>query len=449
MRQVSVSVAAPQAESGSRIRTILASVAAFGALSVLPKLLAIAKDMVVALHFGAGQALDAYLMAFVLIGVPVSIIVVALQTTLIPALVGKDDTAAAGLLGGAIKLALASLALALPVWLLLLPHALGALYPGTPDTTRQHLLEACYWLIPYYFINGINLLLYGALQARKRFWPNALLPGLFPLAILAAVLVVQTDDIRALLVGTVAGSLLEGLALYVLLHRAKLLRWCNTAGSGLLPVLRGALPLMAGGVITATAPIVEQLIAFRLGSGAVSLLSYGYKVPAAMNSLVVAAIGIVVLPHFAELLARQEWRSCRGLFLRLTGVALALGGAVAFVGFLLAEPVIRLLFERGAFTASDSATAAAVMRAYLLQLPFLLVVMVSQRALAAMNDTVAMALIAGLQLLLAGALAYALSQHFGVVGVALGTALATLVGSLILGMGTLRRLNTSILSLAA
>lgn len=449
MRQAGVSVAAAPAESGSRTRAILASTAVFGALSLLPKLLAIAKDMAVALHFGAGQALDAYLMAFVLIGVPVAIIVVALQTTLISALVGKDDTAAAGLLGGAIKLALLALALALPVWLLLLPHALGVLYPGTPDTTRQSLLEACYWLLPYYFINGINLLLYGALQARKQFWPNAVLPGLFPLAILAAVLVVQTADIRALLVGTVAGSLLEGLTLYVLLHRTKLLRWRNTAGSGLLPVLRGALPLMAGGVIAAAAPIVEQFIAFRLGPGAVSLLSYGYKVPAAINSMVLTAVGIVILPHFAELLARQEWRGCRGLHLRLTGLALALGLAVAFGGALLAEPLIRLLFERGAFTASDSATAAAVTRAYLLQLPFLLAGNVSLRALAAMQDTVIMAVIAGLQLLLAGALAYALSQHFGVVGVALGVALGALVGSLVLGWVTLRRFNASIRSLAA
>ena len=70
----------------SRMRAILISITSFGILSLLPKVLAIAKDMSVATQFGVAQALDVYLMAFVLISIPVSIIVVALQTTLITGL---------------------------------------------------------------------------------------------------------------------------------------------------------------------------------------------------------------------------------------------------------------------------------------------------------------------------------------------------------------------------
>lgn len=158
-----------QAGLPSRVRTILASTAWFGALSLLPKVFSLFKDVAVAASFGASQALDTYLIAFVLIGVPVSIVVVAMQTTLIPALVNKDSNAAAGLLGGAIKLAVALLILALPIWLAVLPAALGVLYPGEAENIRHDLLSACLWLIPYYFFNGINLLLYGALQARKVF----------------------------------------------------------------------------------------------------------------------------------------------------------------------------------------------------------------------------------------------------------------------------------------
>ncbi len=428
----------------SRVRIIVSSGATFAALSLFPKLLAIAKDMAVAARFGAAQTLDTYLMAFVLIGIPVSVIAVSLQTALIPALVGRDKEEAARLLGGAVKLTLILLALALPLWLLALPWALSLMYPETEQSTRVHLLSACLWLIPYYFINGANLLLYGALQSRKVFWPNALLPGLFPLAILACLWLKPASDIHVLLAGTVAGSACEGLALLLLLRRAGGVLWRNTAGAGLLKVTRLATPLAVGGIIAALAPVVEQLITFRLGEGAVSLLNYGFKVPAALASLLVTAIGIVVLPHFAELIAQNAWRPCRALYLRLAGIVWAGGLAVASLGVVFSEAIIRLLFERGAFTANHTVEAAAVMRMYMLQLPFLLAAMVAIRALAALGKTTTMTTITAAQLLLAGCLAYALSEQLGVAGVALGTVTASFAGAMMLSWSAWTSLNNRI-----
>jgi putative peptidoglycan lipid II flippase len=417
-----------------RTRAILSSTAWFGALSLLSKVFSLFKDVAVAASFGANQVLDTYLIALVLIGVPVSIVVVAMQTTLIPALVNKDSNSAAGLLGGAIKLAFVLLILALPIWLAVLPVAFGVLYSGRSGQGGLELLEPCIWLIPYYFFNGINLLFYGALQARKMFWPNAVLPSLFPLAILTVIWLLPDASIYSLLIGTVIGSVLEGTALVIVLRRERLLRLWRTLGSGLIPVVRLALPLMVGGIVTSFGLIIEQLMAFRLGPGAVSLLSYGNKVPAAVNSLLLTAIGIVVLPHFAELMAKREWHSCKKLYLQLLIVSLSVGILVAGVGMTLSETIIRFLFERRAFTAADTRESAAVMGAYLFQLPFLLVAMVSMRALVAMGRTVAMTWITAGQLILAGSLAYYFSSQYGVLGVASGTAVATLFGAAVLGI---------------
>jgi putative peptidoglycan lipid II flippase len=319
---------------------------------------------------------------------------------------------------------------------LILPWSLGILYPGSAVSARDALFEACVWLIPYYFINGVSLLFYGALQARKVFWANAMLPGLFPVAILAALWLWPNVDIHVLLLGTVAGSAFESMVLHQLLRRAALLRWRHTEGSGLLRVSRLAMPLAAGAMVAAFAPVVEQLITYRLGEGAVSLLNYGFKVPAALGSLLVTAIGIVVLPHFAELISQKAWQPCRALYLRLCGIVLAVGLGVAGVGVVVSEPIVRLLFERGAFTSAHTIVAAAVMRMYLLQLPFLLVAMVSLRALAALDKTATMTGIATTQLILAGGLAYGLSHQMGVAGVALGTTIAALCGAGILGWVT-------------
>lgn len=417
----------------SRTKAILTAAATFTALSLLPKLLVVAKDIVVAFYFGAGQALDVYLMAFVLIGMPVSIVVGALQTTLIPALVIQNEKKAPSLLGGALKLGLSVLLFALPIWLLLLPHALNTLYPAASENIRSSLLQACYWLIPYCFFNGVSVLFYGALQARKIFWIYALLPGVFPIAIMLALGFAQEADVRALLIGTVLGSLIECIVLYLVLARCKAIQLRNTAGAGLRSVFIAALPLMVGAIASSFGPLVEQMIAFKLGPGAVSLLSYGNKVPVALNSLLVSAIGIVMLPHFSDLIAVQQWREARILHWRLTIILLAIGTIAAVIGFVFAEDVVCLLFQRGNFTAGDSQLAAEVMQVYLLLLPCLLAAMLSSRALAAMGRTKTMTWIALLQLVLLSSLAYVFSCQLGVIGVPLGSVVATMVGMSLMG----------------
>jgi len=420
----------------SRTRIIVSSSVTFAALSLLPKVLAIVKDMFVAARFGASDTLDTYLIAFVLIGLPVAVVSVSLQTALTPALVGKDRDAAARLLGGAIKLALGNLVVILPVWLLALPWICSVLYPGLSPAAIGRLVSACIWLTPYYLLNGMSLLLYGALQARKTFWPNAVLPGLFPLAILLSLWATDAASIHVLLAGTVLGSACEGLALLLLLRRAGWLRVRDTAGAGLLKVVRLAAPLAAGGVIGALAPVFEQLIAFRLGEGAVSLLSFGFKVPAALASLLVTGIGVVVLPHFAELIAQRAWRPCGALYLRLGGLALAVGIAVAGAGIPFSGRIVRILFERGAFLASHTAEAASVMRMYLLQLPSVMFAVLSMRALVALGRTGTMTAIVAAQVCLGCWLSYAFSERLGVAGVALGTSAAALVGAIALAAAT-------------
>ena len=426
----------------SRIRAILGSAALFSLVSLLPKFLAIFKDVLIAARFGAADVLDSYLIAFVLIGVPVSIMVVSLQTTLIPALVQKEGTDAADrLLGGGLKLALLALAIALPFWLAAVPWMLRLIFPGRVGRDIELVDESCWWLIPYYFLNGCNLLLYGALQARRSFWPNALLPGVFPLALLGALCLMPQVALSPLLAGTVVGSTLEFAALLWLVSRGGISFRGSLRASGALRQAVLAVPLMMGALLSTAAPVLEQMIAYGLGPGSVSLLSYGNKVPAALGSLLVTAIGIVVLPHLAQMLHRQEWRACHRLCLTLGAFVFCGGVLVAGLGMALAHLVISLSFERGAFSPTQSAEAAAIMRMYLVQLPFLLVAMVAMRALAAMEKTVAMTWASAVQLFVGIGLGYYLSRSLGPSGVALGTSIGAMVGSGLLIWATRRFLS--------
>src|SRR3569833_581334 len=129
--------------------------------------MAVIKVVVVASGFGLSGALDIYLVAFVLIGVPLYVLLNAVQTALITHLAGTNlapNEESSRFLTTSL-MTLACLAVLLPIWLRALPYALPWLASGFSVEKRQGLETALHWLIPYYFLNGFNLLGYGVLQA--------------------------------------------------------------------------------------------------------------------------------------------------------------------------------------------------------------------------------------------------------------------------------------------
>ena len=88
------------------------------------------------------------------------------------------------------------------------------LHPVFIAEKQQETATALFWLVPYYFLNGINLLGYGVLQARGRFFANGLLPSLTPIVTIA--ILVATDpagDWRFLTTALAAGTALECMVL--------------------------------------------------------------------------------------------------------------------------------------------------------------------------------------------------------------------------------------------
>src|SRR2546427_182923 len=85
---------------------------------------------------------------------------------------------------------------------------------------KEVLVAALFWLVPYYFLNGVNLLGYGVLQARGRYLVNGLLPSGTPiLTILILLAWGATGNWRTLTTALVVGTAFECVVLLVVLHR--------------------------------------------------------------------------------------------------------------------------------------------------------------------------------------------------------------------------------------
>jgi putative peptidoglycan lipid II flippase len=417
----------------------------FASATAAVKVAAFVKESVVAAAFGVSGAMDAYLMGLMLIGVPLGLLLNAVQTAFIPLFVEVRETrgtqASGVFVGATASGTLVAMAVALLLWLASLPWLIGVVGHGFDPAKRELVRGMFLWLVPYYFLNGLNLLGHGALQAEKRFLPSALAPICTTLVTIVIVLVSGGADVRALVLSLVFGSFCEWITLNWQLRRS---------GLSLLPghisptpeirrIAKGSAVLLGGSFVLSFSPMIEQGLASGLGKGTIAAMGYAFRLPAMFSGILVTAVGVTVLPFFSEMLARRDDAGCQRAFRRY---ALALlGGGALLVLFLMAfsEPLVALVYQRGAFTAQDTQLVAQIQRAYLIQIPGALVGMLAMRLLVAQGAYGTVAVNSSISVIASGALASALSRRLGAVGIALALSTVATISAIALVFMVFRR----------
>jgi putative peptidoglycan lipid II flippase len=197
----------------------------------------------------------------------------------------------------------------------------------------------------------------------------------------------------------------------------------------LSPLVRDFWPLLGGTLLGSLSPLVDQAFASVLGYGAVATLSYGNRLTALVMGIGTTSVGLIALPHFSDLAARAAWAEMGTLLRRLATATFLLAVPASAVIIIFSEPLVRLLFQRGQFSVSDTLAVAPVQALYALQIPFHLAGIVGARALNALRKTRAIMGIAVVNALVNVVGDYVFMKLLGVPGIALSTSFVYVVSS--------------------
>src|SRR5580765_6918269 len=134
------------------------------------------------------------------------------------------------------------------------------------------------------------------------------------------------------------------------------------------PALRQVLVLMGPGTVGLAATqvnlFVNKLLATTQGTGAVSWLSYAFRLMYLPLGLFGVSIATATLPAVSRDAAIDNRAGVRRTVAQAISMMMALNIPATFGLVVLAEPIVRLLFERGRFLASDTTATAAALRFY-------------------------------------------------------------------------------------
>ena len=427
-------------------RKILGALLTVGAVTAVLKITVIGRELAVAYQFGTGDALDAFIIAFLPASFAINVQIAAFSAALMPTFIRiRRDEGDAAARRVAESTLLASIVMLIATSALLLAfdeRLIGLLTAGFEPDKRALTIDLFRVLMPVIVIQGLVKFYGTLLNAQRRFGLVAAVPMATPLLTLLLVLVLRRADPELLVAGVVGGAVIELTLLLPLARRLDLLvlpRW-----HGLEPATRRIMtqyfPIMLGALTGGTALMIDQGMAAMLDSGSVATLSYGGKLIALLLAFSARPLSTALLPFLAELAAANDGRRLRQTFFGWLVLTVAASLPIVVVLWLFSAPIVRLLFERGAFTAEDTALVATIQGLYALQIPFYLAGVLGSRVLNALSLNQVTAVIGVLNCLTNIIFDYVFMQWLGLPGIALATSAVYLCSSLVILAVVQRRL---------
>lgn len=416
------------------------------------RLLGLVREQVIALYFGRSGELSAYWAAFkvpnlfrVLLGE--GNLAASFVPVLSSQLTGDDALAGRRTAGALLGFLLLGVGVFTAVGILLAPGLALVVAPGFDEPLRELVTRLIRILFPLSALLILGAWCMGVHHAHGRFfWPNFAPVFLSLISALSLVLLLdhwRRPPIELLAWGTVAGGLVQLLVQLPGSARAlgglrPRLTW-GDAGFRRVVALFG--PMLLGTGVAQLNSLVEIQIASFLDPEAVSTLQYAARLYTLPLSLFGTSVAMAVLPALsrrsaaadsARLGAEMADAWLRALFFLVPST-------VALWGF--GEPLVRLVFERGAFTAADTRPVAAVLALYSLGLVAFASVRIFAGAFYALEDSRTPTRLSILALGLNTVLSVLLAWRMGTRGIALASSLAAGVSAVLLGWALVRRLG--------
>jgi len=424
-----------------------------GAATLLSRILGFVRDVIVAWFFGAGLAADAFFVAFRIPNLLRRLFAEgSLTISFIPVFTeylsrnGREE--AYGLARSACWLLSLVLAVVAVAGILLSPLIVKVIAPGFLSSPEKFDLTVLLTRImfPYIFFIGLVALCMGVLNALGHFAAPALAPVLLNLAIISTVVLLSPHLEKpavGLAIGVIIGGVLQlGLQIPFLIRKGfRLLVRGPLYHPAIKRIALLMTPAVFGAAVYQINIFVGTLLASLLPEGSVSYLYYADRLVQFPLGVFGIALATAVLPSLSRQATVKDMEGLRTSFAYALKLVFFITIPAMTGLIVLKEPIVRLLFQRGAFNVATTYFTAEALFYYAVGLWAFSGVRIVVSTFYALQDTKTPVKMAVISLLVNIILSLLLMGPMRHSGLALATSLAAAVNLFLLIHALKKRLG--------
>ena len=417
-----------------------------GIWTLASRLLGFVRDIMIAAYLGSGPVAEAWLIAFSLPNMFRRFFAEGAFNTAFVPMFAKRVEAGTDAKGFA-EDALSGLAGILIVFTLIaqlfMPWLVLAMASGFAEDNRFDMAVAFGRItFPYILFISIAALLSGVLNSLGRFAAAAAAP------LLLNIILVSFMTIGVMIGADIGWALVWGVPLAGIAQMVLVWVAASRAGLRLIPRLPRMTPelkrlalialpaALAGGVVQVNLLIGRQVASYF--DGAVAWLNYADRLYQLPLGVVGIAIGVVLLPDLSRRLRANDAEGGRHSINRAAEFTLLLTLPAAVALVVIATPLVSVLFQRGAFDATDTHATALALIVYGIGLPSFVLAKVLSPVFFARENTKTPFYFALVSMIVNAALAIGLMPYLGYLAAAIGTSTAGWAMFVLLWIGAAR-----------
>ena len=332
-----------------------------GSATLLSRILGFIRDVVIAAYFGAGLSSDAFFVAFRIPNLLRRLVGEgSLSIAFIPVfteyLTRCGEEEAFKMARTALRWLSLVLVVIVILGIILCPLIITVIAPGFSDTAFKFELTVnlARLVFPYIFFIALVAFCMGVLNSLGHFAGPALAPVFLNLAIILTVFVAVPfldQPVYALAIGVLIGGFLQLILQVPFLIKKKFYFWqsCPRMHPGIKTTGKLMLPAILGAAVYQINILIGTLLASLLPEGSISYLYYADRLVQFPLGVFAIAAATAVLPSLSRQASIHDFKALGETFAH----ALKLMGLItipSMIGLMvLSQPIISLLFERGAF----------------------------------------------------------------------------------------------------
>src|ERR671918_415822 len=439
-------VSAPRPHSGRLAR----STAFFSLATALSRVAGLVREIVAASYFGITAPMSAFTIAFLVPNTVRSLFAdAAIQAAFVPVFTEQLERGrrrdAFHLASTLIFLVAVVLGVITALFILAAPLVIPLFAPGFEGEVLDLTVALSRLLFPILVLLGISGLVVGILNSYDRFAVFAIAPFFWNVAIIAVLVGLapafpEEDKIYAYAIGVLVGTAVQLTLVSWDLRNTpfrlqRVFAWTPDVRHVLILMLPVTISL---GLINFNL-VINSLFGTLVSDRAPAAIDKAFRIYMLPQGMFSVAVATVIFPTLSRFAARRAYADLRATMANgMRQIVLLLLPAAAAI-LVLSGPVIRLIYERGEFDASQTELVATALFWFAFSLPFNGLFLLLTRTFFSLQRPWVPTAIAGLNLAVTAIVALALYSPFGVGGIVVGTVVAT-IASVVAQAVVLRRL---------
>lgn len=340
------------------------------AATLIAKILGFGRELALASAYGASGTSDAFLVAMNIPAVIFSAIGTSLGTAFIPLYCDLEAKQ-----GKKASLRFSNNVLNIVVLLCVITSLVGVVFTEpivklfAVGFKGETLTQAIYFtrvLILGMSFLGMSYIMMAFLQVKENFVIPGLMSVPYNMLIIISIFLSVTINPNLLPWGTLIGLSLQFIFQYPFARKKgfKYRPYINLKDEYLKRMLWLIGPVLIGVAVTQVNSIVDRTIASTLVEGSISALNYATKLNQFVMGMFIVSISSVIYPMLSKLSTENNKKKFKESIVTAINVVTLIIIPISVGAIILAEPIVKLLFQRGEFDARATQMTAIALIFY-------------------------------------------------------------------------------------